>query len=136
MRMEPSVTTRIEELTRQQQQLPAVTSSCAIPPVIISLSSQAPLAVAATPIAAPLVGKNKNVLKERFILKNCPTEALLRLKVRIFIVSRPVSNTGAVGLIFSLLLLLAYPLNPLVINVHTAYCSWAPLTENLAGEKR
>ena len=90
MRMEPSVATRIEELTRQQQQLPAVTSSCAIPPVIISLSSQAPLAVAATPIAAPLVGKNKNVLKERFILKNCPTEALLRLKVRIFIVSRPV----------------------------------------------
>ena len=136
MRMEPSVATRIEELTRQQQQLSAVTSSCAIPPVIISLSSQAPLAVAATPIAAPLVGKNKNVLKERFILKNCPTEALLRLKVRIFIVSRPVSNTGSVGLIFSLLLLLAYPPNPLVINVHTAYFSWAPLTENLAGEKR
>ena len=68
--MEPGLATRMEELT----------TSCPAP-VIISLSGHAP-PTAAAPLVAASGGKSKNVLKERFILKNCPTGALHRRKVR------------------------------------------------------
>jgi hypothetical protein len=89
------VVSRAEEVTSQQQQLEQqhqadrTPTSAAAPaplrPVIISLTSQ-PQPPEAGAGAAVLLPRNKNVLKERFILKNCTTttaaDALSRLKVR------------------------------------------------------
>jgi hypothetical protein len=95
--MKPVVAvSRAEEVTSQQQQLEQqqqaerTPTSAAAPapclrPVIISLTSQ-PQPPEAGAGAAVLLPRNKNVLKERFILKNCTTTAadtLSRLKVRI-----------------------------------------------------
>jgi len=98
--MEPGVVSRIDEVTRQQlgqqQQLeqlnegpeqadlgpgPVAASTPRLLPIIISLTGQ-PQPSAAGPGAAVLLPRNKNVLKERFILKNCSTaDALSKLKV-------------------------------------------------------
>jgi hypothetical protein len=96
--MKPVVAvSRAEEVTSQQQQLEQqqqadrTPTSAAAPaplrPVIISLTSQ-PQPPEAGAGAAVLLPRNKNVLKERFILKNCTTtttaaDTLSRLKVRI-----------------------------------------------------
>jgi hypothetical protein len=97
LRMKPVVAvSRAEEVTSQQQQLEqqqqadrTTPTSAAAPaplrPVIISLTSQSQPPEAGAG-AAVLLPRNKNVLKERFILKNCTTTAadsLSRLKVRI-----------------------------------------------------
>ncbi len=99
LRMKPVVVvSRAEEVPSQQQQLeqqqqadrtPTSAAAPAPPPclrpVIISLTSQ-PQPPEAGAGAAVLLPRNKNVLKERFILKNCTTTAadtLSRLKVRI-----------------------------------------------------
>jgi hypothetical protein len=97
--MKPAVVvvSRAEEVTSQQQQLEQqqqaerTPTSAAAPaplrPVIISLTSQPQPPEAG---AAVLLPRNKNVLKERFILKNCTTTAadtLSRLKVRIVCVT-------------------------------------------------
>jgi hypothetical protein len=92
------VVSRAEEVTgqqqlEQQQQADRTPASAAAPaplrPVIISLTSQSQPPEAGAG-AAVLLPRNKNVLKERFILKNCTTttaaDALSSLKVRIFCV--------------------------------------------------
>jgi hypothetical protein len=96
--MKPVVAvSRAEEVTSQQQQLEQQQQADRTPtpaaapaplrPVIISLTSQ-PQPPEAGAGAAVLLPRNKNVLKERFILKNCTTtttaaDTLSRLKVRI-----------------------------------------------------
>jgi hypothetical protein len=101
--MKPVVAvSRAEEVTSQQQQLEqqqqadrtpiSAAAPAPLRPVIISLTSQSQPPEAGAG-AAVLLPRNKNVLKERFILKNCTTttaaDTLSRLKVRIVCVPYP-----------------------------------------------